>query len=168
MAVSPDNDPYYRIRHSAAHVMAQAVMEVFPDAKIAIGPPIENGFYYDFDLSRTLTPEDLEDIEERMRRIIRGNLPFERRVVSADEARALFNDQPYKIELIDGLAKGADEYGEAVDSADPSESAIDEDPSHPGGVVISTYRQDDVRRSVPRPACRAHGPKSTRLTPSSC
>ncbi|HEU5015858.1 MAG TPA: threonine--tRNA ligase [Roseiflexaceae bacterium] len=142
MAVSPENDPYYRLRHSSAHVMAQAVLEVFPDAKIAIGPPIENGFYYDFDLPRSLTPEDLEDVEERMRRIIRGNFPFERRVVSADEARALFHDQPYKIELIDGLARGADEYGEAADAADPTESALDAEPGQPGGVVISTYRQD--------------------------
>ena len=142
MPVSPANDPYYRLRHSVAHVMAQAVLEAFPDGKIAIGPPIENGFYYDFDLPRSLTPEDLEDIEERMRRIIRGNFPFERRVVSAEEARALFNDQPYKLELIDGLAKGADEYGEAVDAVDPSESALDAEPGQPGGVVISTYRQD--------------------------
>ena len=109
----------YRIRHSAAHVMAQAVRELYPEVKLAIGPPVENGFYYDFDLGlgedgkpRTFTPEDLERIEKRMRQIINGRHPFEYREVSADEARALFADQPYKIELIDGLAAGgADEYG---------------------------------------------------------
>jgi threonyl-tRNA synthetase len=142
MPVSPNSDPYYRLRHSAAHVMAQAVLELFPEGKIAIGPPIENGFYYDFDLPRPLTPDDLAEIEARMRRIIEGDFPFIYRVVSAEEARDLFKDQPYKLELIDGLARGADEYGEAADSADPSEAAIDAAPGKPGGVVISTYRQD--------------------------
>jgi threonyl-tRNA synthetase len=107
----------YRIRHSAAHVMAQAVMEMFPgEAKIAIGPPIEDGFYYDFELPRTLTPEDLELIEKRMRQIIAGKHSFEREVLSADEARRLFNEQPYKLELIDGLeAGGYDEYGNPLE-----------------------------------------------------
>jgi len=106
----------YRIRHSAAHVMAQAVMEMFPgEAKIAIGPPIENGFYYDFDLPRNLTPEDLAAIEKRMRQIISGKYPFEKKVVSADEAKRMFADQPYKLELIEGLeAGGFDEYGESL------------------------------------------------------
>jgi threonyl-tRNA synthetase len=142
MPVSPDKDPYYRLRHSAAHVLAEAVLEVFPEGKIAIGPPIEDGFYYDFDLPRTLTPEDLDDITKRMRRIIAGRHPFEYRTVSADEARALFAGQPYKLELIEGLARGADEYGEASDGADPSEAAIDSAPGRPGGVVISTFKQD--------------------------
>jgi len=102
----------YRIRHSAAHIMAQAVMEMFPDGKVTIGPPVENGFYYDFDLPRNLTPEDLEQIEKRMRQIIAGKFEFEKKVVSADEARKIFKDQPYKIELIEGLEKvGFDEYG---------------------------------------------------------
>src|SRR5919205_896738 len=101
-----------RMRHSAAHVMAEAVLDLFPEAKLGIGPPIEDGFYYDFDLPRSLTPDDLTAIEERMRRIIKGDYPFVYRVVTADEARALFKDQPYKLELIDGLAKGQDEYGE--------------------------------------------------------
>src|SRR6266581_4028169 len=97
----------YKIRHSAAHIMAQAVLELYPEAKIAIGPPIENGFYYDFDLGkddngkpRTFTPEDIEKIEKRMRQIIAGKHPFNYRQLSADEARALYNDQPYKLELI--------------------------------------------------------------------
>src|SRR4030042_6549895 len=105
-----------RIRHSAAHVMAEAVIETFPEAKYTIGPPIENGFYYDFDLPRTLTPEDLEKIEKRMRQSIAGHHKFERQVLSADEARKIFKDQPYKLELIDGLEKGGtDEYGNPLD-----------------------------------------------------
>ncbi len=102
----------YKIRHSAAHVMAQAVVGMFPDAKYTIGPPVENGFYYDFDLPRNLTPEDLEQIEKRMRQIIAGKHDFAKKVISADEARKIFKDQPYKLELIEGLEKGGfDEYG---------------------------------------------------------
>jgi len=106
----------YRVRHSTAHVMAQAVSEMFPGAaKIAIGPPIQDGFYYDFELPRPLTPEDLEALERRMREIIAGKHSFQRKVVTAEEARALFADQPYKLELIDGLdAGGLDEYGEPI------------------------------------------------------
>src|SRR5512146_3164535 len=88
----------YRIRHSAAHVMAQAVLEMFPEAKYTIGPPVEDGFYYDFDLPRTLTPEDLEKIEKRMRQIMAGHHHFQKEVVSADQARKIFKDQPYKLE----------------------------------------------------------------------
>jgi threonyl-tRNA synthetase len=107
----------YRIRHSASHVMAQAVMEMFPgQARIAIGPPIDDGFYYDFELPRPLTPEDLQAIESRMREIIAEDRPFVREALSADEARRLFADQPYKIELIAGLeAGGQDEYGTEID-----------------------------------------------------
>ena len=102
----------YRIRHSAAHIMAQAVVEMFPEAKYTIGPPVENGFYYDFDLPRNLTPEDLQQIEKRMRQIVQGKHEFKKQVISAEEARDIFKDQPYKIELIEGLEKGGfDEYG---------------------------------------------------------
>jgi threonyl-tRNA synthetase len=102
----------YKIRHSAAHIMAQAVVEMFPEAKYTIGPPVENGFYYDFDLPRNLTPEDLEKIEKRMRQIVQGKHEFKKQVISAEEARQIFKDQPYKIELIEGLEKGGfDEYG---------------------------------------------------------
>ena len=102
----------YKIRHSAAHVMAQAVMEMFPDGKITIGPPVENGFYYDFDLPRNLTPEDLEQIEKRMRQIVQGKHEFKKTVISAEEAKKVFANQPYKLELIEGLEKGGfDEYG---------------------------------------------------------
>lgn len=105
-----------RLRHSVSHVMAQAVMEMFPgEAKIAIGPPIADGFYYDFDLPRPLTPEDLEVIERRMREIVAGDFSFERREISSEAAHELFNDQPYKLELIEGLEEGLDEYGEPSD-----------------------------------------------------
>jgi threonyl-tRNA synthetase len=102
----------YRLRHSTAHVMAQAVLEKFPSAKIAIGPAIEDGFYYDFDLPRPLTPDDLSEIETRMRDIIKGDYPFQREVVSAEEAARLFGDQPFKLELIRDLEAGTqDEHG---------------------------------------------------------
>lgn len=107
-----EDSDLYRIRHSLAHVMAQAVTEMFPEAKYTIGPPIENGFYYDFDLPRSLTPEDLEKIEKRMRQIVAGSHAFQKETLPAQEARQIFKDQPYKLELIEGLEKGAyDEYG---------------------------------------------------------
>jgi threonyl-tRNA synthetase len=122
-----DEEFLHKLRHSTSHVMAQAVLEMFPDGKIAIGPPIDNGFYYDFDLPRPLTPEDLAQIERRMKEIIRGNHPFVRREISPEEARALYKDQPYKLELIDGiLAAGTDEYGNPIE----------------GGATLSTYRHD--------------------------
>ena len=111
-----EDSELYRIRHSAAHIMAEAVIEIFPEAKYTIGPPIENGFYYDFDLPRTLTPEDLEKIEKRMRQIIAGHHKFVRQVVSSDKARQIFKDQPYKLELIAGLEQGGyDEYGNPLE-----------------------------------------------------
>jgi threonyl-tRNA synthetase len=119
-----EDSELYRIRHSAAHVMAQAVMEMFPgEAQIAIGPPIEDGFYYDFGLPRPLTMEDLEAIEQRMREILAGNHEYKKKVLSAEEAKDIFADQVYKIELIEGLeAGGFDEYGEPID--EPPEISI--------------------------------------------
>jgi threonyl-tRNA synthetase len=111
-----EDSQLYRIRHSAAHVMAQAVLEFYPGTKYTIGPPVENGFYYDFDLPQPITLDDLEKIEKRMRQIISGGHAFVKKVVSADEARQVFKDQPYKLELIDGLEKGGlDEYGNPLD-----------------------------------------------------
>jgi len=111
------NEQLYLIRHSTSHVMAQAVLEKFPEAKIAIGPPIENGFYYDFDLPRPLTPDDLVEIEACMREIIAEHQDFEYQEVSEEEAREIFAAQPYKQELIDGiLSAGTDEYGNALDA----------------------------------------------------
>jgi threonyl-tRNA synthetase len=107
-----EDSQLYRIRHSAAHVMAQAVLEFYPETKYTIGPPVENGFYYDFDLPQPVVLEDLEKIEKRMRQIIAGDYPFIKMVVTAEEARKVFKDQPYKLELIEGLEKGRlDEYG---------------------------------------------------------
>ena len=88
------------LRHSASHVMAEAVLEQIPDAKLAIGPAIENGFYYDFDLPRPLTPEDLEKIAGLMKASIKGRQGFIREEVSREEALERFADQPYKLELI--------------------------------------------------------------------
>jgi len=88
------------MRHSAAHVMAEAVMALFPGAKLGIGPVIEDGFYYDFDLPRALTPEDLPAIEGRMRESMAADAPFQRRDASQGEALELFREQPYKLELI--------------------------------------------------------------------
>jgi len=108
------DEQLYRLRHSTAHVMAEAVLEMFPEGKLAFGPPIENGFYYDFDLPRPLTPEDLVEIEARMREIIKGDYPFLHRDVSVDQARAIFGNQPYKLDQIEKLASGQeDEHGAA-------------------------------------------------------
>jgi threonyl-tRNA synthetase len=94
--------------------MAEAVLEMFPEGKLAFGPPIENGFYYDFDLPRPLTPEDLEQIEARMKASIKAKIPFEHKDVSVEEAKEMFADQPYKIDQIEKLASGEeDEHGEA-------------------------------------------------------
>jgi threonyl-tRNA synthetase len=106
MAEHEDNGQLERIRHSTSHVMAQAVLEKFPGAKLAIGPAIEDGFYYDFDLPRPVTPEDLIEIEARMKEIIRGRHEFVRREISREQAREVFSDQPYKLELIEELPEG--------------------------------------------------------------
>lgn len=123
----------YTIRHSAAHIMAQAVRERFAregTVHIAIGPPIEHGFYYDFDLPRPANEDDLAWIEERMRAIIKEGHPFVARALSADEARQIFADEPYKLELIEGLARGTvDENGEPL----PDDQAS----------LITCYQQDN-------------------------
>ena len=92
-----------RMRHSAAHIMAEAVQSLFPGAKFGIGPAIENGFYYDFELPRPLTQEDMPIIESKMKEIIDADLPFIREEVSKEKARLLFATQPYKLELINEL-----------------------------------------------------------------
>src|SRR6476660_7123123 len=88
------------LRHSTAHVMAQAVQDLFPDAKLGIGPPITDGFYYDFDVAKPFVPEDLDKIETRMRKIIKEGQRFERRVTTDADALDELKDEPYKIELI--------------------------------------------------------------------
>ena len=110
-----EDSQLYRIRHSAAHVMAEAMLERFPEAKIAIGPPIEDGFYYDFDLPRPVTDEDLMWVENRMKDIIRGKHAFTVRDVTPDEATAFFQGQPYKVELIRDLIAGrVDDNGNEI------------------------------------------------------
>jgi len=97
------------IRHSAAHVLAQAVQELFPQAKLGIGPPITDGFYYDFDVPEAFTPENLEALEKRMRQIVKEGQLFDRRVYeSKDQARAELAGEPYKLELVDDKSGGAD------------------------------------------------------------
>lgn len=141
MSENNGNAPYeeselYRIRHSAAHVMAEAVLDHFPEAKLAIGPPIEDGFYYDFDLGRdeegkpiTFSPEELEKIEARMKALLKKNARFEHETMSVDEALAFFEDQPYKVELIQELAAG-----KVDDMGRPISEPVDE---------VSIYRQRD-------------------------
>ena len=114
------------LRHSTAHVLAQAVTDLYPEAKYAIGPPIEDGFYYDFDVPEPFTPDDLERIEARMREIVAEGQPFRRQELSRGEGLALFEDQPYKRELI-----------EATDAAEGAGES-------PGGSAaeVSVYRND--------------------------
>ncbi len=96
----------YRIRHSAAHIMAEAVLDLFPNARFAVGPPTDDGFYYDFSVSGPFTPEDLEQIEARMRETIAKDAPFERTELSRDGARERFAEQPFKLEIIDEIPEG--------------------------------------------------------------
>lgn len=100
-----NSDKLDSMRHSLAHLLASAILEMFPETKLGIGPTIENGFYYDFELPRTLMPEDLPLLEQKMRQIIRANVPFVREELSAEEALKLFEKikQPYKTELINDL-----------------------------------------------------------------
>jgi threonyl-tRNA synthetase len=101
------------LRHSTAHVLAQAVQELFPSARLGIGPPIKDGFYYDFDVAEPFTPENLEALTTRMRKIVKEGQRFVRRVVSDDEARAELADEPYKLELI-GLKGNASDAAEGA------------------------------------------------------
>jgi len=98
-----DKEKLETVRHSVAHVMAEAVQSLFPDAKFGIGPAIENGFYYDFDLPRSLAPEDLAVIEDKMKEIIASDAPFVREEMAKKEAQKLFSAQPYKLELLDEI-----------------------------------------------------------------
>ncbi|HEX2196800.1 MAG TPA: threonine--tRNA ligase, partial [Actinomycetota bacterium] len=110
VVVQNEDEGRYILRHSTAHVLAQAVLRLYPGAKYSIGPPIEDGFYYDFDVERPFTPEDLERIEAEMRAIVKENQRFVRREVERDEALELFAGQPYKVEIIEGVGKaGSDD-----------------------------------------------------------
>jgi threonyl-tRNA synthetase len=103
------------LRHSTAHVLAQAVQQLFPDAKLGIGPPITDGFYYDFDVPAPFHPDDLDTIEARMRRIVKEGQRFSRRPVADDEARRELVDEPYKLELIGLKGSGAASDAEGAD-----------------------------------------------------
>ncbi|MCD9198208.1 threonine--tRNA ligase [Aeromicrobium wangtongii] len=116
------------LRHSTAHVMAQAVQELFPEAKLGIGPPITDGFYYDFDVPEPFVPEDLVKIESRMKKIIKEGQKFDRREISDDDARVELADEPYKLELI-GLKSTAGASG--VESAEGASVEVGE-----GGLTI--------------------------------
>ncbi|GAA4518784.1 threonine--tRNA ligase [Actinoallomurus oryzae] len=139
------------VRHSAAHVMAQAVQELFPKARLGIGPPVENGFYYDFDVEQPFQPEDLKRIEKRMREIVKQGQSFSRRVVTDAGAREELADEPYKLELI-GL-KGA---------------AGDEESVEVGGGELTIYDNLDAKTGEPRwkDLCRGPHVPSTRVIPA--
>ncbi len=110
------------LRHSAAHVLAQAVQKIDPEAKLGIGPPIADGFYYDFDVAEPFTPEDLKLLEKEMERIIRAGQRFTRRVITDAHARAELANEPYKVELI-GL-KGSDAVGDGAAEVGAGELTI--------------------------------------------
>ena len=103
--LSPEQKQNYRdrLRHSAAHVLAEAVTTLFPDAQLTIGPPIENGFYYDFAVSDPFTPDDLAKIENEMRNSIKANTEFVERETTRDEALELVSDNQYKVEILQGI-----------------------------------------------------------------
>ena len=137
------------LRHSTAHVLAQAVQEVFPETKLGIGPPITDGFYYDFDPERPFTPEDLEKLESAMRKIVKAGQRFRRRVVTETEARTELAAEPYKCELI-GI-KGSDD-----------ESSVEV-----GGSELTIY--DNLGRDgqpVWKDLCRGPHLPSTKLIPA--
>src|SRR5919202_2474057 len=94
------------LRHSTAHAMAQAILELYPGSKLTLGPPIENGFFYDIEVNGRITDEDLSRIEERMRDIVERDLPIQREEVSKAEAESLYADNPYKLEIIEDLEDG--------------------------------------------------------------
>ena len=99
-----DNKNLEKIRHSLAHLMAMAILEKFPNAKLGIGPTIENGFYYDFG-GISISPEDLPKLEKRIRELIKQNLKFKKEIITSTEAKKLFKNQPYKLELIKEIQK---------------------------------------------------------------
>jgi len=123
------------LRHSAAHVLAQAVQRINPEAKLGIGPPITDGFYYDFDPAAPFTPENLREIEKEMQKIVKQGQRFVRRVVSDDEARAELANEPYKLELI-GLKGGS--AGDEVAGSDNESVEV-------GGAELTIYDNIDPK-----------------------
>jgi len=143
------------LRHSAAHVMAQAVQELFPAAKLGIGPPVENGFYYDFDVPEAFTPADLKAIEQQMRKIVKQGQRFARRVVTDDDARRELAGEPYKLELI-GL-KGGGQSGTS-----------DEESVEVGGAELTIYDNTDASTGAVcwKDLCRGPHLPTTRHIPA--
>ncbi len=146
------------IRHSTAHVMAQAVQQAFPEAKLGIGPPVENGFYYDFQVDRAFTPEDLKSIESKMRDIVKQGQRFVRREVSDAEARAELETEPFKLELI-GIKGNVGKDGAASD---------DEASTEVGAGVLTIYDNVDAKTGDLRwkDLCRGPHVPSTRQIPA--
>ena len=149
------------LRHSAAHVAAQALQSINPEAKLGIGPPIVDGFYYDFDVETPLTPEDLKAVDKAMERIIRQGQRFVRRVVTEDEARAELASEPYKLELI-GL-KGGETSSARLDSA--VELGSDNESVEVGGAELTIYDNVDPKtgETVWKDLCRGPHLPSTRF-----
>jgi threonyl-tRNA synthetase len=146
------------IRHSTAHVMAQAVQQAFPDAKLGIGPPVENGFYYDFRVDRAFTPDDLKSIESRMRDIVKQGQRFVRREVTDADARAELADEPFKLELI-GIKGSVANQGAGAD---------DEASTEVGAGVLTIYDNIDAKTGELRwkDLCRGPHVPSTRNIPA--
>ena len=147
---SPDGHDI--LRHSTAHVMAQAVQDLYPDARLGIGPPIQDGFYYDFDVETPFVPEDLEKIETRMRKIIKEGQRFSRRVTTDGDALSELKDEPYKVELIGlkGAGKAEDAGGDEGASRRGGRRRADHLRQHP------PRRRGRLERPVPRPAPADH------------
>ncbi|WP_329078876.1 MULTISPECIES: threonine--tRNA ligase [unclassified Streptosporangium] len=148
-AGSPDGRAI--VRHSTAHVMAQAVQEIFPEARLGIGPPVENGFYYDFDVKDPFTPEDLKRVEKRMREIVKQGQIFSRRPVSDEQAAEELASEPYKLELI-GLKGGV----------------ADEESVEVGGAELTIYDNLDAKTGELRwkDLCRGPHVPTTRSIPA--
>jgi threonyl-tRNA synthetase len=152
------------LRHSAAHVMAQAVQQQFPEAKLGIGPPIENGFYYDFDVASPFGPDDLKAIEQRMRQIIRQGQLFSRRAVTDAQARAELDGEPYKLELI-GLKGG--QAGHPGAATAPTEVSAEESVEVGGGELTIYDNLDPATMQLRwKDLCRGPHLPSTRLIPA--
>ena len=132
------------MRHSTAHVMAQAVQELFPEARLGIGPPVENGFYYDFDVARPFSPDDLKAIEQRMRQIVKQGQRFSRREVSDEQARAELAGEPYKLELIGIKGGGPAAAADAGAATAPSEVSVEE-AVEVGGSQLTIYDNLDPK-----------------------
>jgi threonyl-tRNA synthetase len=146
------------IRHSTAHVMAQAVQQAFPEAKLGIGPPVENGFYYDFQVDRAFTPEDLKSIESRMRDIVKQGQRFVRREVTDEQAREELFDEPFKLELV-GIKGSIANQGAGAD---------DEASTEVGAGVLTIYDNVDAKTGELRwkDLCRGPHVPTTRSIPA--